>query len=596
MKKHKAGQPLRWRLIWAMAGTVLGIWALLMGLLLLQTVEEVDNSLEQKLHQDVMYFYNLPEDAWERERAFLHQYQSGITQGDAEAALVAVDPSGQRAAESSISWGGAVRADTGEVVQLNLDNLDREGQLILAEWILAKNEKIGREWDTYELSRDVQVRKAEVRGWVDGNTVHVHQIILRLTNGGNDLVVDIGEEDTELETVPVDYLELSSRIAEWTETGKPAEREEMERHLQHFEMAQILVDRAIRGEHVQWVDSVSVYMPTDSQTERADQSDGPMQDRGQIYLGISLSKSEIIWERIGGTLIKSLLLALAVLLFLSRYLAKQIIQPLENLQRATASGTKCTVLGPVREINQLADAFNHAQAALKQDLERERDLMRAVAHELKTPAAVLRSYAEGLQEDIAPDKREAYLRVLMEEANRTGKLVEDLLELTRIDSGKTPLRMEAVDLKALLAQVFGRYEQILAPKGGTLSLLLDDCTNTCDRRRMEQAADNLASNAARFCANGGTVTVRLRREGEETVFTVDNDGPNIPAEALERIFEPFYRGDWARDRESGGAGLGLALVKSILALHGGRCTAENRPGGVVLRVELPVNDAGRLAR
>ena len=587
MKKRKGDRPLRWRLMWAMAGTVLGIWALLMGLLLLQTVEEVDNSLEQALHKDVMYFYDLPEDAWERERGFLHQYQSSIAQGDAEAALVAVDASGQRAAESSISWGEAVRADTGGVVQLNLDDLDREGQLILAEWIVAKNEKIGREWDTYELSRDTRVRKAEVRGWVDGNTVYVHQILLRLTNGGNDLVVDIGEEDTELETVPVDYLELSSRIAEWTETGKPAEREEMERHLQHFEMARILVDRAIRGEDVQWVDSVSVYMPADSQRERTALSDDLAQDHGRVYLGISLSKSKIIWDRIGGTLIKSLLLALAVLLFLSRYLAKQIIQPLENLQRATVSGTKCTVLGPVREINQLADTFNRAQSQLKEDLTRERDLMRAVAHELKTPAAVLRSYAEGLQEDIAPDKREAYLRVLMEEADRTGKLVEDLLELTRIDSGKTPLRMEEVDLKELLAQVFGRYERILAQKGGTLSLLLDDCTYPCDRRRMEQAADNLASNAARFCARGGTVTVHLRREGEGAAFTVDNDGPNIPAEAMERIFEPFYRGDWARDRESGGSGLGLALVKRILALHGGGCTVQNRKNGVLFTVELP---------
>lgn len=588
MKEHKGERPLRWRLMWAMAGTVLGIWALLMGLLLLQTVKEIDNSLEQELHQDVMYFYDLPENAWERERAFLHQYQSSIKKGGAEAALVAVDPSGQRVAESSISWGEAVRADTGEVVQLNLDDLDREEHLDLAEWIVTKNEKIGNEyWDRYELSRDAEIKKAEVRGWVDGNTVYVHQIILQLTNGGNDLVVDIGEEDTELETVPVDYLELSSRIAEWTEAGEPAEREEMEQHLQHFEMAQILVDRALRGENVQWVDSVSVYMPADSQMERATLSDDLMQDYGKVYLGIFLSKSEIIWEQIGGTLMKSLLLAVAVLLFLSRYLAKQIIQPLENLQRAASSGAECTVLGPVQEINQLADTFNQAQSQLKEDLARERDLMRSVAHELKTPAAVLRSYAEGLQEDIAPDKREAYLHVLMEEADRTGKLVEDLLELTRIDSGKIPLRMEEVDLKELLSQVFGRYEQILAQKGGTLSLLLDDCTHTCDRRRMEQVADNLASNAVRFCAQGGAVTVTLRREGEETVFTVDNDGPNIPSAELERIFEPFYRGDWARDRESGGSGLGLAMVRSILHMHGGSCMAENRGQGVRFTVALP---------
>lgn len=306
---------------------------------------------------------------------------------------------------------------------------------------------------------------------------------------------------------------------------------------------------------------------------------------------------QIAWRKLWPIYLSTLLTASSLGLLVAGLLSYRLTRPIRKLWDTVKEGGEPWEFGMksgILELDGLGEALERlswenrdAQARLRRDLTRERDLMRAVAHELKTPAAVLRSYAEGLQEDIAPDKREAYLRVLMEEADRTGKLVEDLLELTRIDSGKTPLRMEEVDLKELLSQVFGRYERILAQKGGTLSLLLDDCIYTCDRRRMEQAADNLASNAARFCARGGTVTVHLRREGEETVFTVDNDGPNIPAEAMERIFEPFYRGDWARDRESGGSGLGLALVKRILALHGGFCTVQNRKNGVLFTVELP---------
>ena len=306
---------------------------------------------------------------------------------------------------------------------------------------------------------------------------------------------------------------------------------------------------------------------------------------------------QIAWRKLWPIYLSTLLTASSLGLLVAGLLSYRLTRPIRKLWDTVKEGGEPWEFGMksgILELDGLGEALERlswenrdAQARLRRDLTRERDLMRAVAHELKTPAAVLRSYAEGLQEDIAPDKREAYLRVLMEEADRTGKLVEDLLELTRIDSGKTPLRMEEVDLKELLSQVFGRYERILAQKGGTLSLLLDDCTYPCDRRRMEQAADNLASNAARFCARGGTVTVHLRREGEETVFTVDNDGPNIPAEAMERIFEPFYRGDWARDRESGGSGLGLALVKRILALHGGGCTVQNRKNGVLFTVELP---------
>lgn len=306
---------------------------------------------------------------------------------------------------------------------------------------------------------------------------------------------------------------------------------------------------------------------------------------------------QIAWRKLWPIYLSTLLTASSLGLLVAGLLSYRLTRPIRKLWDTVKEGGEPWEFGMksgILELDGLGEALERlswenrdAQARLRRDLTRERDLMRAVAHELKTPAAVLRSYAEGLQEDIAPDKREAYLRVLMEEADRTGKLVEDLLELTRIDSGKTPLRMEEVDLKELLSQVFGRYERILAQKGGTLSLLLDDCTYPCDRRRMEQAADNLASNAARFCARGGTVTVHLRREGEKTLFTVDNDGPNIPAEAMERIFEPFYRGDWARDRESGGSGLGLALVKRILALHGGGCTVQNRKNGVLFTVELP---------
>ena len=306
---------------------------------------------------------------------------------------------------------------------------------------------------------------------------------------------------------------------------------------------------------------------------------------------------QIAWRKLWPIYLSTLLTASSLGLLVAGLLSYRLTRPIRKLWDTVKEGGEPWEFGMksgILELDGLGEALERlswenrdAQARLRRDLTRERDLMRAVAHELKTPAAVLRSYAEGLQEDIAPDKREAYLRVLMEEADRTGKLVEDLLELTRIDSGKTPLRMEEVDLKELLAQVFGRYERILAQKDGTLFLLLDDCTYPCDRRRMEQAADNLASNAARFCAHGGTVTVHLRREGEGAAFTVDNDGPNIPAEAMERIFEPFYRGDWARDRESGGSGLGLALVKRILALHGCCCTVQNRKNGVLFTVELP---------
>lgn len=231
----------------------------------------------------------------------------------------------------------------------------------------------------------------------------------------------------------------------------------------------------------------------------------------------------------------------------------------------------------------LALWFSGRQAAV---LRRERAMTRAAAHALKTPAAVVRSYAEALGEDVAPDRRQEYLEILTEEADRMGALVNDLLDLSRMEAGAAKLRREPVALDSLLRAAAERLERPALEREIRWQLDLEPMTVEGDRHRLEQVADNLLSNALRHGPSGGTVRVSLTRQRGVARLAVENGGAPIPAEDLPRLFETFWRGE----REQGvasGSGLGLALVREAVRLHGGRCGAENTADGVRFWVELP---------
>lgn len=220
-------------------------------------------------------------------------------------------------------------------------------------------------------------------------------------------------------------------------------------------------------------------------------------------------------------------------------------------------------------------------------IQRERDFAQAAAHELKTPLAVLRAHAEALREDIAPEKRDQYLDVVLSESDRMSALVGSLLELARTEANGVA-KKEPVDLAALVREVFAPLALPLEQKHLQLQLELEEVSLSGDRARLEEAVENLASNALRHADSGGTVQVSLEKLGHRARLTVYNAGPNIPSEDLSRLWEPFYRADPSRSRDSGGTGLGLAIVWKTVEAHGGRCWVENRPGGVAFVLELPI--------
>lgn len=235
----------------------------------------------------------------------------------------------------------------------------------------------------------------------------------------------------------------------------------------------------------------------------------------------------------------------------------------------------------------------HTDKKQREAIARERSFTRAAAHELKTPLAILRTHAEALREDIAPEKREQYLDVVLDESDHMAELVGRLLELSRLESGAA-LNRETVDLSALVREVWAPLTLQLEQKEITLALELQEIQIGGDRMRLKEAIENLASNALRHCTRGGRIQVRLERHGAQVSLSVYNDGPAVPAEDLPHLFEPFYRGDKSHNRDSGGTGLGLAIVRAAVVAHGGDCSAENQGGGVCFYIRLPLAEKSPL--
>ncbi len=234
------------------------------------------------------------------------------------------------------------------------------------------------------------------------------------------------------------------------------------------------------------------------------------------------------------------------------------------------------------EVQQLRTALNYAQNAE----ESRRKMVSAIAHELKTPLAVIHSYAEGLQEGIAPEKQEKYLSVILSEAQQMDALVQQMLDLSRLEAGKITLNTDQVDLAALTREVFEKLSLAAEARQLQVEMDLAELSVVADEARIGQVITNFASNAVKYTTQGGTIRVRLQREDKYARFSIENDAPHFSDEALEQVWETFYRADTARDRS--GTGLGLAIAKNIIELHRGSCRVRNTKHGVEFSFRIPM--------
>ena len=227
------------------------------------------------------------------------------------------------------------------------------------------------------------------------------------------------------------------------------------------------------------------------------------------------------------------------------------------------------------EITRLNTALEYAKTAEQN----RRQMTSNIAHELKTPLAVIHSYAEGLKEHIAEDKRDKYIDVILSEAERTDSMVLEMLDLSRLEAGKVKLSRDDFSLIALTRSIFEKLEMAAQAKDLQIDFNFpDDFTITADESRITQVVENFATNAIKYAPTGGHISVTIQTDHSSTSFHIENDSEPLSSEALSKVWDTFYRTDEARS--GGGTGLGLAIAKSIVDLHGGKCSVRNTKLGV----------------
>jgi two-component system OmpR family sensor kinase len=335
----------------------------------------------------------------------------------------------------------------------------------------------------------------------------------------------------------------------------------------------------------------------------------PLGDEGAVVVAMPLTDVKATQHRlllIEGVVSGVVLVAIGVAAY---WLTRRELRPLERMahkSRVIAAGDLSQRVepdDPRTEVGQLGDALNTMLAEIERAFaermaaeERLRQFVADASHELRTPVTSIRGFAELFRRGAGerPADLANVMRRIEQEGERMGELVEELLLLARLDQG-LPLEREPVDVRVLVEAAVDAAraadpERPIAVECESPLVVLGA------ESRLRQVVDNLLTNARVHTPAATPVHVRLASEDERAVLEVSDEGPGVPAEEADRIFERFHRIDRSRARSQGGVGLGLAIVRSVVEAHGGAVVYRpRRGGGSIFRVSLPLPPGARSA-
>lgn len=296
------------------------------------------------------------------------------------------------------------------------------------------------------------------------------------------------------------------------------------------------------------------------------------------------------------SIIFSILFAGLSAFFLSRSLTK----PIRNISQAAnkfAMGNysiRTTACGQ-DEIGQFGQSFNKMATALERIEKNRREFFSDVTHELKTPIATIQAVTESILDGVVTDKatRSRYLQTILSETHHMNKLISELLDLARLESGQLQLTYESVHLEDFMQSLKETYHSLLAEKNHRLEMNLPpDCPLIeTDPTKLHQILSNIISNAIRHAYTDSIITVNIVKENKTIVFSIANQGEGIAEKDLPYLWERFYRIDKSRARNQGGTGLGLPITKKLVENMGGEITAVSVLNQeTIFIIKLPINN------
>jgi len=301
------------------------------------------------------------------------------------------------------------------------------------------------------------------------------------------------------------------------------------------------------------------------------------------------------------TMITLISIGVATLLvfWLSRYISHPVLEITRAANRIAAGDYDTRVMHKADdEIGVLADTMNNMAKKLGENERMQREFIANTSHELKTPISAIRANAELVMdiENQNEAERRQFLQIIVDESIRLNSMLEDILDLSAMESGRQP-RREVFDISEMLGDVRDRMRALIEEKDITFTLdTMGERCVSADPQMMFRVFYNLVDNAVKYTPVGGHVTLRAKASETGVRIGITDDGPGIAQEDLTHIWDRFYKADKARSRNGGSSGLGLAIVKSILDAHGFTYGMESEPGtGTLVWIEMtdPVEEKGK---
>ena len=326
---------------------------------------------------------------------------------------------------------------------------------------------------------------------------------------------------------------------------------------------------------------------------------GDEQVVGAVLLHIPTKSLQISILSIARQILPQAILSLLVGAVLAFFLAQSQINPLREINSAVSEFTKGDLTRRVElkcggELEALGDSINRMAAELSRLEDSRRSFVANVSHELRSPLTSMRGYVQAMLDGtIPPEDMPKYLNIVMDETTRLTDLVRDLLDLSRLESGKFPLTLAPFDLNELIRRTLINFEGRIDQKHIEVAaeLLEGRAMVMGDANRISQVVTNIIDNALKFMPDDGTgvLTVRTLREGRDIRVSIRNNGPEISQSDLPYIFERFYKADKAHT-SGGGTGLGLSICQRIMRQHDSEITVQSAPGDTAFDFTLPVTD------
>lgn len=347
------------------------------------------------------------------------------------------------------------------------------------------------------------------------------------------------------------------------------------------------IDDSLRDSILSGKKVVSTSIFVDENSDKVLTVGSALKNKNEVFGGVLFNQRVPEIKKMYNSMSKNTLWSIIIAMLFSAFvfylISLRITIPIKTISEAVTEFSKGNFEKKVEytsdnELGELANNINHMAASLESLENLRRGFVSDVSHELRTPMTTISGFVEGILDGtIPPENRDEYLEVVLSESKRLSRLVTNLLQISRMESGETVVNKTDFDINELVRLALLKFEMMITPKNIDVCLNMDDerLMVNADKDSITQVLINLINNAVKFTPDNGNITIDVKNSDEKVIVSVKNSGHGIEKEKLEHIWERFYKADTSRSEDRSGVGLGLYIVKRIISMHDERISVKS---------------------